>query len=55
MALLHECLVIVEGLFHNQSNFMYLQESFLTILVEHEINLIDYNEGLSDVNAHIWK
>ncbi|KAL6316352.1 hypothetical protein AAG906_017988 [Vitis piasezkii] len=26
---------------------MYLQESFLTILVEHEINLIDYDE--------VWK
>ena len=34
---------------------MYLGESFEAILEEHKIYPIDYNEAMSDVDAHIWK
>ena len=34
---------------------MYLGESFQVILKEHEIDSIDYDEAMSDVDAHIWK
>ena len=34
--------------------FMYLGKSFTTILKEHEIDPIDYNEAMSDVDAHLW-
>ena len=33
--------------------FMYLGESFKAILKEHEIDPIDYNEGMNEVDAHI--
>ena len=33
--------------------FMYLGESFKAILEEHDINPIDYNEGMNDMDAHI--
>ena len=32
--------------------FMYLGKSFEAILKEHEIDPINYNEAMSDVNAH---
>ena len=32
---------------------MYLGESFKAILEEHDINPIDYNEGMNDMDAHI--
>ena len=35
--------------------FMYLGESFETILKEHEIDPIDYDETISDVDAHLWQ
>ncbi|RVW12624.1 Retrovirus-related Pol polyprotein from transposon TNT 1-94 [Vitis vinifera] len=35
--------------------FMQLGESFKAILKEHEIDPIDYDEAMSDVNAHLWK
>ena len=35
--------------------FMYLGESFETILEEHEIDPIDYDETISDVDAHLWQ
>ena len=34
---------------------MYLGDSFKSILEKHEIDLIDYDETLSDVNLHIWQ
>ena len=34
---------------------MYWGESFKVILKEHEINPIDYDEAISDVDAHLWK
>ena len=34
---------------------MYLGESFEAIVVEHEIDLINYDEAMSDVDAHLWK
>ena len=34
--------------------FMYLGKSFTTILKEHEIDPIDYNEAMSDMDAHLW-
>ena len=34
---------------------MYLGESFESIAVEHEIDLINYDEAMSDVDAHLWK
>ena len=35
--------------------FMYLGKSFEAILKEHEIDLIDYDEAMSDVDAHLWQ
>ena len=35
--------------------FMYLGKSFKAILKEHEINPIDYDEAISDVDAHLWQ
>ena len=34
---------------------MYIRESFKTILDEHEIDPIDYNEAMTNVDAHLWK
>ena len=34
--------------------FMCLGKSFEDILKEHEIDPIDYNEAMSDVDAHLW-
>ena len=37
-----------------QSNqFIYLRESFEAILKEHELDSMDYDEAMSDVNAHL--
>ena len=33
---------------------MYLEESFKAILEEHDTDLINYNETMSDVDAHLW-
>ena len=39
-----------------QSNkFMYLGQSFEAIQEEHEIDLIDYDEMTSHVDAHLWQ
>ena len=35
--------------------FMYLEESFEVILKEYEIDRIDYDEAISDVDAHLWQ
>ena len=35
--------------------FMYLGKSFEAILKEHEIDLIDYDEAMSDMDAHLWQ
>ena len=37
------------------NRFMYLGESFEAILEEHEIDTIDYDEAMSDVDAHLCK
>ena len=37
------------------NRFMYLGESFEAILKEHEIDTIDYDEAMSDVDAHLCK
>ena len=34
---------------------MYLGESFETILKKHKLHLIDYDEAMSDVDAHLWQ
>ena len=34
---------------------MYLERSFEAILKEHEIDPIDYDETMSDVDAHLWQ
>ena len=34
---------------------MYLEESFEVILKEYEIDRIDYDEAISDVDAHLWQ
>ena len=34
---------------------MYLKESFETILKEYEIDLIDYAEAISNVDAYFWQ
>ena len=34
---------------------MYLRESFKVIALEHEIDLINYDEAMSDMDAHLWK
>ena len=34
------------------NQFMYLGKSFTTILKEHEIDPIDYNDTMSDVYTH---
>ena len=34
---------------------MYIRESFKTILDEHDIDPIDYNEAMTNVDAHLWK
>ena len=34
---------------------MYLWKFFKAILKEDEIDPIDYNEAMSDVDAHIWQ
>ena len=35
--------------------FMYLGKPFEAILKEHEIDPIDYDEAMSDVDAHLWQ
>ena len=35
--------------------FMYLGKSFEVIIEEHEIDTIDYDEAMSDVDAHLCK
>ena len=37
------------------NHFMYLGESFKAILKEHEIDSINYDEVISDVDAHLWQ
>ena len=37
------------------NQFMYLRKSFETISEEHEIDPMDYDEAMSDVDAHIWQ
>ena len=34
---------------------MYLGKSFEAILKEHEIDPIDYDKGVSDVDARLWQ
>ena len=34
---------------------MYLGEFFEAILKEHEIDSINYDEVISDVDAHLWQ
>ena len=34
---------------------MYIRESFKTILDEHDIDPIDYNEAMTNVDAHLWQ
>ena len=34
---------------------MYLEKSFKATLEEHEIDPMDYDEAMSDVDAHIWQ
>ena len=34
---------------------MYLRESFEAIAVKHEIDLINYDEAMSDMDEHLWK
>ena len=35
--------------------FMYLEESSEVIREEYEIDHIDYDEAISDVDAHLWQ
>ena len=37
------------------NGFIYVGKSFEAILKEHEIDLIDYDEAMSDVDAHLWQ
>ena len=37
------------------NQFMYLEESFKAILKECEIDPIQYDETMSEVDAHLWK
>ena len=37
------------------NQFMYLEESFETILKEHEIDPIECDEAMSEVDVHLWK
>ena len=37
------------------NQFMYLGKSFEVIIEEHEIDTIDYDEAMSDVDAHLCK
>ena len=37
------------------NQFMYLEESFEAILKEHEIDPIEWDEAMSEVDAHLWK
>lgn len=50
---MHELLVIVEGLFHNQTIFMHLGESFEKIFREHEIDHTNYDEAMSNMDANL--
>lgn len=34
---------------------MYLRKSFKIILKEHETDLIDYDESMSNIDAHLWQ
>ena len=51
--LVHQCLVVVGGLFKQPNRFMYLGKSFEAIIKEHEIDLINYDKTMSDVDAYL--
>ena len=34
---------------------MYIRESFKTILDEHDIDPIDYNEAMTNMDTHLWQ
>ena len=37
------------------NRLMYSVKSLKEILEEHETNLINYNEAMSNVDAHLWQ